>query len=49
MEWVNPEIEAYLAIYCHSHPDPGKSLFQHRNLLTITEDMLIDLKPHLNQ
>jgi transposase InsO family protein len=21
MEWVNQEIEAYLAIYCHSHPE----------------------------
>jgi RNase H-like domain found in reverse transcriptase/Integrase zinc binding domain len=24
MEWVNQEIEAYLAIYCHSHPETWK-------------------------
>jgi transposase InsO family protein len=23
-EWVNQEIEAYLAIYCHSHPETWK-------------------------
>ena len=24
MEWVNQEIKAYLAIYCHSHPETWK-------------------------
>jgi Integrase zinc binding domain/Integrase core domain len=29
-EWVNQEIEAYLAIYCHSHPETWK-----KNLATL--------------
>jgi hypothetical protein len=30
MECVNQEIEAYLAIYCHSHPETWK-----KNLVTM--------------
>jgi transposase InsO family protein len=43
-EHVNQEIEAYLAIYCHSHP---RKIWQQWSLHTIIEDTLIDQKHHL--
>ena len=47
-ERVNQEIEAYLSIYCASHPEEWPQALHTWNSLTIIDVMLTGRIPHLN-